>query len=47
MGHTNLAAKKYWQAAEYYDMALEIWPESPSALYEKGGGGQYSVYGGS
>lgn len=35
MGHIRLARKKYWQAAEYYDMALEIWPECPSALYNR------------
>ena len=35
MGHNRLSAKKYTEALEYYTKALDIWPESPSALYNR------------
>jgi len=35
LGHNLLEDKKYSQALESYNRALAIWPESPSALYNR------------
>jgi len=36
LGHTLLGKKKYEEALSFYSRALEIWPGSPSALYNRG-----------
>ena len=35
LGHRRLAKKKYKQALDLYTQALDIWPGSPSALYNR------------
>lgn len=35
VGHSQLEKKKYHEALTYYNRALEIWPGSPSALYNR------------
>jgi tetratricopeptide (TPR) repeat protein len=35
LGHIELRGKRYDQALELYGRALEIWPASPSALYNR------------
>lgn len=35
IGHNLLEAKKYTRALKYYSQALEIWPASPSSLYNR------------
>lgn len=35
LGHVKLRGKRYDQALELYSRALEIWPGSPSALYNR------------
>ena len=36
LGHNQLAQKKYTDALELYYKAIDIWPSSPSALYNRG-----------
>lgn len=35
LGHRRLAKKKYKEALKLYTQALDIWPDSPSALYNR------------
>ncbi len=35
LGHTQLERKKFTKALELYTQALDIWPDSPSALYNR------------
>lgn len=35
LGHRRLARKKYTEALDLYTQALDIWPGSPSALYNR------------
>ena len=35
LGHNQLAQKKYQEALDLYYQALDIWPASPSALYNR------------
>ena len=35
LGHRRLAKKKYTEALDLYTQALDIWPGSPSALYNR------------
>lgn len=35
LGHTQLERKKFTKALELYIRALDIWPDSPSALYNR------------
>lgn len=35
LGHTQLESKKFTKALELYTQALNIWPDSPSALYNR------------
>ena len=36
LGHHHLKAKRYNEALDLYVQALQIWPESPSVLYNRG-----------
>jgi len=36
LGHSELSAKKYTKALSLYTRALDIWPGSPGALYNRG-----------
>lgn len=36
LGHSELSAKKYTKALSLYSRALDIWPGSPGALYNRG-----------
>lgn len=35
LGHSQLEAKRYSKALAYYQRALQIWPTSPSAMYNR------------
>ncbi len=35
LGHRRLAKKKYTEALDFYTQALDIWPGSPSAFYNR------------
>ena len=35
LGHMKLAKKQYTEALSYYERALDIWPGSPSALFNR------------